>query len=145
MPLIAYWIADQYVHDRERGFDFSFNSNSTKLVTVPDGETVWLFSRVRTGATYLHPLVGKLMVQGRENNPRNRAWKYHILGDPGRSEYYEPRGQGSVEDIIRAAGFGIAGEPLGRSFRGAGNVKVIPVGTHADLTRYAAGLTRLRL
>lgn len=138
MPLLYYWRPDNYRRDLDYGAGYHLNQANPLLHEVDLGDSLWAFTRNRTGR---YVLAAELIVKAKTHNPPNfRYGRYRVWGDLHRSRYFEVECQPSVEQVIRELSITANARYLGQSFQGHAAVRQLTALDHQILTALAADL-----
>ncbi len=136
MPLIYYWLPDNYARDRRFGFGYHLNQNSRAMESVLPGDSLWAFTRRRSDGLYV--LAAELVVRALTRNPPNyRYGAYRVWGDLERSRYFDIDVGPNVEPLIRHLSISVRGDRLGQAFQGHAAVRNLDPADHLLLATFA--------
>ena len=144
VPLLYYWQRDNYARDRAFGFGYHLNQNNALLTSIPEGDSLWAFTRRRGDGLYV--LAAELIVRAVTSNVSNyRYGKYRIWGDLERSRYFDidSVAAASVEPLIRRLSVVARSPRLGQSFQGLAAVRMLSLADHQLIETFASGLPTL--
>jgi 5-methylcytosine-specific restriction enzyme A len=138
MHLLYYWRPDNYRRDLDFGAGFHLNQKNPLLHEVAIGQSLWAFTRNRSGR---YVLAAELVVKARTHNaPGFRYGQYRAWGDLDHSRYFETEGQPSVEQVIRGLTPKADARILAQSFQGLAAVRPLTDADHEILLATAQGL-----
>jgi hypothetical protein len=141
VPLLYYWRPDNYSRDREFGFGYQLNQNSTLLTSVREGDSLWAFTRRRADGLYVQ--AAELIVSAVTRNvPNCRYGAYRVWGDLELSRYFdiESSAAANLEPVIRQLSVATRSRYLGQSFQGHAAVRLLAAADHQVLATFATGL-----
>ena len=140
MPLIYYWVGENYRRDLDWGAGYHLNQSNRLLHEIDRGDSLWAFTRTTTGR---YVLAAELVVRAKTTNPSGyRYGAYRLWGDLRRSRYFRTEGQPDVSELIRGLSVRAGATVLGRSFQGHAAVRQLTPADHQALAEYAWRLSR---
>jgi hypothetical protein len=139
MPLLYYWHPDNYRRDLDMGAGFHLNQSNPLLHSVEIGDSLWAFTRNRSGR---YVLAAELVVKARTRNPPYfRYGPFRIWGDLKESRYFRADEDApSFEQVVRSLTVRAQATRLGQSFQGQRAVRTITWADHHVLREAARDL-----
>jgi hypothetical protein len=144
VPLLYYWRPDNYARDRLFGFGYHLNQNNALLTSMPEGDSLWAFTRRRSDGLYV--LAADLIVRAVTRNVSNyRYGAYRIWGDLERSRYFDidSAGAANIEPLVRSLSVVARSRHLGQSFQGLAAVRTLSSADDKLIEAFASGLPTL--
>ena len=124
MPLLYYWKPEIYRRDLDMGAGYHLNQKNKLLHSVDVGDSLWAFTRNRTGR---YVLAAELVVKAKTtNSPSYYYGLYRVWGDLTKSRYFRVDEQSpDIEKVLRSFSIKTGSSVLGRSFQGGAAVRTI--------------------
>ena len=138
MPLLYYWVGENYRRDLDWGAGYHLNQSNPLLHEIDLGDSLWAFTRTRTGR---YVLATELVVRAKTRNPPGyRYGAYRLWGDLRLSRYFRTDGQPDISALIGRLSVKASAPVLGRSFQGHAAVRRLTPADHQLLLEYARRL-----
>ncbi len=138
MPLIYYWVGENYRRDLDWGAGYHLNQSNRLLHEIDHGDSLWAFTRTPARR---YVVAAELVVRAKTRNPPEyRYGTYRLWGDIRRSRYFLTEGQPDISDLIRGLSVRTGAAVLGRSFQGHAAVRRLTPADHQVLAEYARRL-----
>jgi len=132
MPLLCYWLRENYRRDLEVGLGYHLNQANSLLHQIHKGDSLWAFTRTLEGD---YVFAAELVVRAKtQNSPDFRYGRYRVWGDVHKSRYFKVEGQPGAEQVIRSLSCKTEATVLGHAFQGRAAVRSITAEDHRVLS-----------
>jgi hypothetical protein len=140
MPLLYYWLGDNYRRDLNQGAGYHLNQANPLLHQIDLGDSLWAFTRRIDGA---YVLAAELVAKAKTLNPPGyRYGRYRLWGDLTHSRYFQVDWQKSAEKVLRELSCRTDAAVLGKSFQGHAAVRRLNLWDHRMLAAASHDLPR---